>query len=222
MFELDTQVGAATDQRRCLGLGPQAQDLFNRSGPPEDIAGEGAVTGRSGRTCAGGTGALCGCDDGVDDLGVSGAAAEVAGNGTARGATIRRWIIVKKVTSGQDESRGAEAALHGAGLGEGFDKGPPDGIALDSFDCRDPLPIDLARHGEAGGHRAPVEQHGAGTALAFATPVLGPAQSEGVAKHRQERVPRVDVHRRRRAIDLEPKAHRPASPEPFRPSEATR
>ena len=127
--------------------------------------------------------------DGVEDLHVPGAAAQVGAEVAGRLVAGERALgggLVEQGLGAHEDARGAEAALQGAGGGEGVGEAVALVVAepLEGGDrpARDPLEAGLAR--DLG---LAVDEHGAATALARRrAAVLRRGQVELVAQGREE------------------------------------
>src|SRR5207302_2364247 len=110
--------------------------------------------------------------DGVEDLRVAGAAAEVAGQRLSDLLSRRPGIIGEERSRGQQEARGAVAALGRAELGEGLLERVEPAGAGQALDRRDRATLELDRQRQAGEHRPAVDKDRARAALAELTAVL--------------------------------------------------
>ena len=88
--------------------------------------------------------------DGVEDLRVAGAAAEVAGERLAHLVVARVRDAVEQVGGGDDEPRRAEAALHRAGRRERLLHRMERAVAGEPLDRDDLAPVRLRAEHEAG------------------------------------------------------------------------
>src|SRR5262249_9186460 len=79
--------------------------------------------------------------------------------------------------------------------------------ARQALDRDDPAPVALTGRDQAGVHRLAVELDGAGAALALAAALLGAGQSQILAQHVEQALPRRDLNRARLAVDLECELH---------------
>ena len=119
--------------------------------------------------------------DGIDDLGVPGATAEIPGNGgpdrfLIRGRASRQGREVG-VTRDQ-HARCADPALRTARLQEGLLQSAQALAIGHSFDRSHARPFNLAQRHHAGVDDLAVEQHGAGSAFALAAPSLVPGETQ--------------------------------------------
>ncbi len=125
---------------------------------------------------------LGGTQDGLDDVLVAGAPAEVARDGLARLVLGRLRVLLEVCRDGGEEARRAEAALQAMTLGERLLDGAhgPDGAKpLDRGDG-----VGLGRHGEhqAGPHGRAVDEHRAGPAHPVLATDVGAGQLQVVAQ----------------------------------------
>src|SRR5215470_5302373 len=130
--------------------------------------------------------------DGVQDLGVAGAATEVAGERGADRVPIRLGRRVEQRLRGEEDPRSAVPALRGPELGKGLLEGmEPAGLGK-SLDGEDLRVLTLDGERETGQDGPAVHEHRAGPALAELAAVLGPRQVELLAQYLEERP--VDGH----------------------------
>ena len=117
----------------------------------------------------------------VDDLHITGAAADVVADGEGGLLAGRVGVPVQQTLGGDHHAGDAEAALHSAGLaeGEGVDLLFPVGQPLHGDDG---LALQLVRLGDAGLGGLAVDQDMAGAAGALAAPVLHGGQMQLVAQ----------------------------------------
>src|SRR6266581_4915688 len=127
--------------------------------------------------------------DGVDDLGVPGAAADVAGQRLADLEDARLWHAPQQVVRRHHQARSAEAALDGATLDEGLlDTG-----GIDALNRDDPSAVGLAAEHEARADQHAVEIHGTGAALSLLASVLRTEETEPLAQDIQQTLARPHV-----------------------------
>src|SRR3990170_4934600 len=128
--------------------------------------------------------------DGLDDLRVARAAAEVAGDRLADGLLARVGAGGEERRGGQEHPGRAGAARRPARLEEGRLEGGEDGALRagrgQPLDRAHRVAVRLAEGDEAADHRLAVEQHRAGAAFALATALLRAAQAEVLAQHVEE------------------------------------
>src|SRR5438445_5211644 len=115
--------------------------------------------------------------DGLEDLDVARAAAEVSRERLADLVPRRCRAPVEERLGGAENPRGAVATLGGAQLGEGGLERMGRGPAGQSLDGHDRAILALEPQHEAGELRLPVEQDGAGPALPKLAAVLGSRQA---------------------------------------------
>ena len=125
--------------------------------------------------------------DGLDDLRVAGAAAEVAGDGLADRVLLAVAARIEVGLCGDEHARRADAALRrrrsrGTPAGAGSVR-PSVGEALDRADVG---ALDLADRHEAAVDDRAVDEDRAGAALAFAAALLRAGQAEVLAQHVEE------------------------------------
>src|SRR5262245_23558303 len=153
---------------------------MTESGPSRELATRKAPCSRAGHP----TGREL---DGIEDLRVPRAAAEVPGERGPDRVPVGTRRRVQQGLRGEEDPRYAVSALRGAELREGLLEGmerAPLGEALDGEDRR-VLALDGQR--ETGEHRLPVQEDRAGPALSELAAMLGPGQREVLAQHLEER-----------------------------------
>lgn len=140
-------------------------------------------------------------DDGLLDLRVARAAAEVAGHGGVDLLARGMGIAVKQRLGRHDHSGRAVAALDGAGV----DKRLLQRVRLvggaDALDGLDRAAVRLDGEHTARVDRAPVHDDRAGAAFAKVTALLRARQVRALAQHVQKRLLR--LHRERAALAVE-------------------
>src|SRR4030095_1650337 len=136
--------------------------------------------------------------DGIEDLGVAGAAAQVPRERLLHFLARRARALRQERGGGQENGGRAVPDLGGARLGEGLLEGVKAAGLRHPFDGRDAAPLDLDGQHEAGEHGLAVHEHGAGAALPELAAVLGPGEPEVLAEHLQEGL----VDRRERLAGL--------------------
>src|SRR5215468_4888707 len=141
--------------------------------------------------------------DGVEDLRVTGAAAEIAGQRHPHLVTARGGIVLEERLRGEENARGAVAALGGAELGEGLLEGMEPGPAGHALDRRDRLTLRLDGERQTRQRGLAVDEHGAGAALAQLAAVLGAREPEILAQDLEQRLVDGDDQLPRLAIDRE-------------------
>src|SRR6266508_672345 len=121
--------------------------------------------------------------EGGEDPAVSGAAAQVAGDGLAQRELVGVGPAVQQVVDRDDHPGDAEAALHGTLLDEGpLDVGQ---LALggQTLDGADVAADRVGGHDAAGGDEDPVQHERAGAALALLAGVLRAGKAESLPEH---------------------------------------
>jgi len=96
---------------------------------------------------------------------------------------------VKRI-GGHDHAGRAIPALHRAVIHERLLNGVESLSGFETLDGQDIRPLTLLGRHEAGVHQPPVEQHGAGPALAFATSFFGAGKLQIVAQKLEQRCAR--------------------------------
>src|SRR6516165_7031931 len=124
--------------------------------------------------------------DGGEDAAVAGATTEVARQRFAHLEVGGRRPPVEQIVHGDDETRCAETALHGALVDEGLlDVGELAAVA-EALDGRDVVPDGGGRQHEARAHQDTVDEHRARPALALLARALGPWEPEPLPQHEQQ------------------------------------
>ena len=116
--------------------------------------------------------------DGVEDLRVPGAAAEVARERLLDLLPRRRRPLGQERLSGEEDARRAVAALRRAELGERLLERMEAAVARHPLDRGDLAPGELRGQGQAREHGLAVHEDRAGPALAELAPVLGAGEPE--------------------------------------------
>ena len=124
--------------------------------------------------------------DGIEDLGVAGAAAEVAGEGLAHLVAGGRRIVGQQGLGGEEDARRAVAALGRAQLREGLLQRVQLAAIGHPLHRLDLAALALDGQGQAGQHGLAVHQHRAGAALPQLAAVLGAREVEVLAQHLEE------------------------------------
>src|SRR5258708_4605069 len=120
--------------------------------------------------------------DGLDDVLVTRAPAEIAGQLLAQRRALERHTAIGQRDGTEQEARRAVPALQRVRIAERLlhrVQLPP---ARESFDGRDRSTLRLGRQHEARLHRLAVEQHGAGAADALLAADMGAVELELVAQ----------------------------------------
>ena len=129
--------------------------------------------------------------DGVEDLGVAGAPAQVADQRVPDLLAGRAAGPADQVERGQDHAGGAEAALRGAAAQEALLQRVHGLAGAHQPAQRGHLAArGLHGQGQAAVHRLAVQQHGAGAADALAAAVADVGQAELVVQHVEQGVRR--------------------------------
>jgi hypothetical protein len=121
--------------------------------------------------------------DGFENLQVSGAAAQIAGESVANLLAIGMRILVEQSFRGDENCRGAVSALRGAEVGERFLQRVESAIDAHALDGEDIPLIAFEREDETGKHGLAVEKDGAGAAFAEFAAVLGAGVPEIFSKN---------------------------------------
>src|SRR6266516_3282895 len=145
--------------------------------------------------------------DGVEDLRVAGAAAEVAGQCLADLVVARARIARQQIRGRDDQARSAEAALDRAGLGEGLLDGVQPAVLAQTFDGHQLVPVRLGGKDEACADELAVQQHGARSALALLARVLRARQTEPLAENVEQTLARPHVGLMALAVDGQLDSH---------------
>ena len=139
--------------------------------------------------------------DGVDDVLVAGAAAEVAGDALPDLLLGRLRRVVQEVDRRHDHARGAEAALEAVLFPEAFLQGVQLAVLGQAFNRRDLRAIGLDGEDGARLGAAAVDEHRAGTALAGVAADVGAGQEQLLAEEVDEEQPGFHVRFSYLAID---------------------
>ena len=145
--------------------------------------------------------------DGVDDLGVAGAAAEVAGDRLADVLVDRRAALVEIGAGRHEHARRADAALGAAVLQECLLERVQATGRREALDRQDRLALDLRQRHQAAVDDLTVDQHRAGAALALAAALLGAGQTEVLAQRVEQAAHARGVERDVLAVDREAVGH---------------
>ena len=139
--------------------------------------------------------------DGVEDLHVPGAAAEVGAEVRSHRRAIEVGALLVDLRLGpHDDARDAEAALQATAGGERVGEAAPL-IGVDALEGHDRRPGDLGQRQVAADHRLAVDEHRAAPALPRRrAPVLRRRDVELLAQ-RGEQMGVVGAHGHRRAVD---------------------
>ena len=136
------------------------------------------------------------------DPSVGAAAADVAAQGTDDVFVPGIGIGLEQGQARHDHAGGAVAALHGIGFDERLLQRMQPAVSLQTFDRLDCLVGRDAHLRDARPDRLAVNEHGAGTALAFAAAVLAAGQIQVAAEHVEKASLRVGMKRASSTIHL--------------------
>ena len=127
--------------------------------------------------------------DGAEDVLISRAAAEVAGEQLAQFVVAVKLARVQDLSCGHDEARGAESALDGSFVDKSLlDIGEFPVRTFQTFQCQDGLSFCPDSQVNAGVEGFPVDQNVAGAAFPDFTTLLDGSQMEVVSEHVGERL----------------------------------
>src|SRR6266478_8396286 len=135
---------------------------------------------------------LGGVLNGLDDIVVARAAAEVALELMANLVFRRLGVALNELCRRHDHARGAEPALQAVLLPEAFLDGVELAVLGHPFDGPDLGAVGLHRQHGTGLHRLAVEMDGAGAALARVAPHVRAGQPRQLADEVDEQQPRLD------------------------------
>ncbi len=202
------QVTSATCRMPGSRCRPRSGPCRRRSGDPRARGGRSRRSGSVCRLRRAHVGWLCcrravaaahalgGERDRLDDLGVAGAAADVAGDRLDDLGARRSGIAREQRVRGQDHRRRAVAALHAVRLAErilhGRELARPGRHALDGGDG---VAVGLHREHQAGAHRRAVDQHGAGAAHAVLAAGMRAGEPQPLAQAIEQARARLDLDR---------------------------
>jgi len=128
---------------------------------------------------------------GADDLVISGAAAQVAGEEVAGFVLGRVGVLVQERLGSDDEARGADAALQGRPLEEALLQRVQGLGCGDALNGGDGTALHLGRHYQAGVDEPAIKNDVARAAVAVVAAFLGTGQTQLVAQDFQEALPRL-------------------------------
>src|SRR5437867_10396924 len=148
--------------------------------------------------------------DGVDDLRVAGAAAEVAFERGADGVAVGARLALQEGERGQEHSGRAEAALHGAVAHERVLQRVQAAVALEAPQRHHRAAAQAGGQHQARRHRPAVEQHRADAAHALVAAFLDVEDAERLAQQLEQRLVGAHVDLARPAVEDEPRDHRRA------------
>src|SRR5688500_2506841 len=132
--------------------------------------------------------------DGVDDVLVAGAAAEVSRDGPPDVVLGGVGGVLQQGRRRQHHARSAEPALEAVLLREPFLDGVQLARPAQAFDGGELMPVGLDTEEGARLHGQAVEQHGAGAATGRVAAEVGPGQAEHLPEH---------VHAQQAGLDLD-------------------
>src|SRR3954462_8325549 len=136
---------------------------------------------------------LGGVLDGLHDVHVPGAAAEISGDGLPDLRLARVLVAIEERAARQHHSRRAVAALQAVLLPESFLHGVELSVLLEPLDGGDLAPVGLHREERARLHRLSVEQHGARAAMARVATDVRSRHPQVLAQEVDEEQPRLDL-----------------------------
>jgi hypothetical protein len=137
-----------------------------------------------------------GADNGLhrlDDVQVSGAAAQIAGERIAYLGVRRRAVRPQEAFRSHDHARRAISALHGALVDESLLQVVEPAVRLQPLDRRDLPALRLKGEDEARNDGLSVEEDGASAALAFATSFLESGEPESLSENFGQSLGRPDI-----------------------------
>ena len=136
-----------------------------------------------------------------DNARISSAAADVTFECTANFRFTRVRSLLQESNAGEDHSGSAITALHGVGLDEGFLQRMEAAVLRQPFDGGDFFARDLGHLRDAGAHRRAIDEHGAGSAVAFATAIFAAGEFQLVAEDPEQEAVGVQLEPVMRLID---------------------
>ncbi len=140
-------------------------------------------------------------DDGIDDVLITGTAAQIAGNRLAHFAIAQRPARAQQRIGGHQKTRRAEAALQGVILFERLLQRAQRIFIRQRFHRGDFRPVGLHRQHQARAHRRAVVLHRAAAAHAMLAADMGAGQRQLMAQKIGETLPAVDFLLNRLAVD---------------------
>jgi len=121
--------------------------------------------------------------DGIHDVLVPGASAEISGNGLTNLHPGRMWLLAKESGEGHQETRRAKTTLECVSIPEGFLKRRESSVRLgQGLDGLKFVAIGLDGKHNARAHRFPIEEDGAGPAHAVFTTDVGAGEAKVLAE----------------------------------------
>src|SRR5215470_10622365 len=148
--------------------------------------------------------------DGVDDLGVPGAAAEIALQRGANGLAIGTRLAREERERREQHTRRAEAALHGTVADERLLQRMQAAVALQPAQREHGAAAQPRGQHEAGGHGTAVEEHGADAAHAFVAAFLDVEDAERVPQQLEQGLVRAHVDLAPPPVEDQTRDHRRA------------
>jgi hypothetical protein len=130
--------------------------------------------------------------NGLNDLLIARAPAQVPGDGFSDFSLTCSWIAIQEALGREDHAGSAIPALDRSFFHKGCLEGMEPLRGLDPFDCRHLFPIRLNSEHEAGVDRLSVQEHGAGAAISNKTSGLGAGEVKLFADHLKKRLVRLD------------------------------
>ncbi len=209
----DARVRVRTaDERRLQRVVPQVVEVAPATGDqPGVLDARDPLPEQPGRHAAPGSG--CGQQlgaalDGVDDVDVAGAPAQVAADRLARLLAGRGGVVAQVGGDGGDEARRAEAALQRMALVEGLLHRPHAAVGRPAaLDGRDGCAVEGDREHQAGPHRVAVDEDRAGAADAVLAADVRAGEPQVVPQRVGEQPAGRQREVVRRAVDAERDRH---------------
>jgi len=130
--------------------------------------------------------------NGLNDLLIARAPAQVPGDGFSDFSLTCPWIAIQEALGREDHAGSAIPALDRSFFHKGCLEGMEPLRGLDPFDGRHLFPIRLNSEHEAGVDRLSVQEHGAGAAISNKTSGLGTCEVKLFADHLKKRLVRLD------------------------------
>jgi hypothetical protein len=130
----------------------------------------------------------------VDDVRVTGAATEVAGERLADlFVAVDVWALAKEMEGGHQEAWRAETTLESVVVAERVLKGVEAAILREALDRRDLGAVGLHREHQAGPRGLTIHEYGACATDAVLAPEVGPVEVHVLAKEVREQPARLDL-----------------------------
>src|SRR5436190_18603669 len=126
-------------------------------------------------------------EDGADDLVIAGAAAEIAGEPVPRLGICRVWIALEQRLGGDQQARGAKAALQRCMLQEFSLQRMQKVPARHALDRLDRVSLGLDGEHQARADQTAVDGYAAGATVARAAPLLAAGQMQLVTQDVEQR-----------------------------------